>query len=212
MISVEELWKSSDAKAWNDALERYWCFVKPANLELERSLVKLTVDRVRNFSATEWYDFLLDEYFRWKYTAANRYASTTRHLKKFEKGEGLQELDRVRHELLDFDVEDIHAGLDTACKIPGLGVAGASGLLALMYPDKFATVDQFVVKALREVRGLKEDEATRLAQMNPENLSPKDGELLIFILRREAARLKKSLKDDRWNPRLLEMVLWTYGR
>jgi len=53
-----------------------------------------------------------------------------------------------------------------ATSIHGLGIAGASGLLTLMYPDQFGTVDQFVVKALREVEGLPQRAA--LERMNPE--------------------------------------------
>jgi hypothetical protein len=32
-----------------------------------------------------WYEFLANEYFRWKYTAANRYATTTKQLAKYKK-------------------------------------------------------------------------------------------------------------------------------
>lgn len=210
MIGIRELWVCAHASTWEDSLKRYWCFVKPENRELECSLDNLTLDRVRGFSPLGWYDFLLNEYFKWKYTAANRYASTTAHLKKCDGK--LEQLDAIRLALLDLDIEDIRTGLATACKIPGLGVAGASGLLALMFPTKFATVDQFVVKALREVADL--PEANRLAKMNPENLSQRDGMLLVGLLRRKAAELNETLQESRltWTPRNLEKILWTYGR
>ena len=47
------------------------------------------------------------------------------------------------------DPSDVGAALQTALAIRGLGTAGASGLLALLYPRDLTTVDQFVVKALR---------------------------------------------------------------
>ncbi len=47
--------------------------------------------------------------------------------------------------------DDTRETLLAAKKTPGLGFAGASGLLALLYPQKFGTVDQFVVKTLRNV-------------------------------------------------------------
>ena len=103
-----------------------------------------------------WYDFLRDEYFRWKYTAANRYATATRSLKRYVDGGKLQELYRIQGRLFSFDHRDISQGLAMACEIKGLGTAGASGLLSLMYPQTYATVDQFVVKALREVDNLPE--------------------------------------------------------
>jgi hypothetical protein len=47
-----------------------------------------------------------------------------------------------------------------------------------MYPRHFATVDQFVVKALR-LAGL--PEAVALSKMHPKNLSISDGVLLVGI-------------------------------
>jgi hypothetical protein len=102
---------------------------------------------------------LLDEYFRWKYTAPNRYATTTAVLKRFVDENGLGHLDQLRSRLLTLDTTDVRSALRVACQIPGLGTAGASGLLALMYPRDFGTVDQFVVNALRQVDGLPEAQA-----------------------------------------------------
>jgi hypothetical protein len=91
-------------------------------------------------NAEEWYHFLEDEYFRWKYTAPNRYATTTRLLRLYVETDALGELDLIRQRLLTLDPEDIGAGLDAARAIRGLGTSGASGLLALMYPRSFGTV------------------------------------------------------------------------
>ena len=158
MTAISDLWTSEDPSAWNSALERYWSFVQPRNLELERSLDALDLERVRSLDARGWFDFLQDEYFRWKYTTRNRYATTTRELRHWGSVNQLAWLDRIREQLLALDADDIRLGLRIATSIPGLGTAGASGLLALMYPQKFGTVDQFAVKALRQVEGLPEAE------------------------------------------------------
>jgi hypothetical protein len=118
--------------------------------------------------------------------------------------------DQIRRRLLSLDPDDIRLGLKAGCDIRGLGTAGASGLLALMYPQKFGTVDQFAVKALRQVEDL--PEAKSLARMNPENLTISDGVLLIEILRRKAADNNRIFKSETWTPRKLDKVLWTYGR
>jgi hypothetical protein len=47
----------------------------------------------------------------------------------------------------------------------------SQGLLALMYPGTFGTVDQFAVEALKQVRGLPEESA--IARMDPKYLSIK---------------------------------------
>ena len=210
VLDINSLWHSSDADAWEHARQRYWDFVQPKNLELERTFDALDRSRLERFTAQEWYKFLRDEYFRWKYTAPNRYATTTLYLQKYEDTGAMAELDVLRRQILNLDVTDVQAGLKVAKKIRGLGTAGASGLLSLIYPEHFATVDQFVVKALRGVRGLPESDA--LASMKPQNLRVTDGVLLISILGKKAHDNNRLFGTQFWTPRKLDMVLWTYGR
>jgi hypothetical protein len=210
MMPIADLWTSKDPAAWEKALERYWEFVQPRNLDLEKSLDDLKLERLHRMDAQGWYDFLKNEYFRWKYTAPNRYASTTQHIQSYVNDGALEELDAIRRQLLTLDIDDIRTSLKTACEIRGLGTAGASGLLSLMYPHQFATVDQFVVKALRQVNGF--PEAAAIARMKPEGLTIDDGVLLMDILRRKAADNNRRFNSHNWTPRKLDMVLWTYGR
>jgi hypothetical protein len=209
-LMISDLWISKDPTAWDDALKRYWSFVQPRNLDLEKSLDALDIERIRCMDPRGWYDFLRVEYFRWKYTAPNRYATTTRRLQRYADDGKLDDLDRVRQRLLALDTDNIRSGLKTASLIHGLGTAGASGLIALMYSQKFGTVDQFAVKALRQVGGLPEAEA--LARMNPDSLTISDGVLIIGVFRRKAADLNRIFKSAVWTPRKLDMVLWTFGR
>ena len=146
MVEIAELWYSKESNLWNQALERYWEFVRPVNMALEHEMENLVLSMLRDLDEQGWYDFLRDKYFRWKYTAPNRYATTTRSLKQYVDEGNLQELYRIKESLLTFDHRDIEQGLTIANKIRGLGTAGASGLLSLMYPQTFATVDQFAVK------------------------------------------------------------------
>ncbi len=168
-MNIVDLWCSSASAEWEQALERFWHFVQPRNLDLERALDALDLTRLRNLNPQAWYNFLHDEYFRWKYTAPNRYATTTSHLRKYIVDGELDELERLHQQLLNLDRDNIRLGLATAQKIRGLGTADASGLLSPMYPGHFATVDQFVVKALRQVSHL--PEAKPLSKMNPQNLN-----------------------------------------
>lgn len=209
-MNISDLWCSSDQKAWEQALQDYWRFVQPRNLELERALDALDLKRLQSLSPKGWYDFLHDEYFRWKYTAPNRYATTTIQLRKYLDGDALEELNSLRQQIINLDRNDVRKGLITAKKIRGLGTAGASGLLSLLYPDHFATVDQFVVKALRQVSNL--PEANAISKMNPLNLSISDGVLLIGILSRKAKENNSMFRTLAWTPRKLDMVLWAHGR
>jgi hypothetical protein len=211
-VPIAELWTSADPDVWQQALTRYWSYVRPENLDLERSLESLDLERLRRMDSRSWYEFLRDEYFVWKYTAAHRYASTTRQLERYIADNALDELDAIRTKLLALDTDDIRSSLATADEIRGLGIAGASGLLSLMYPEKFATVDQFVVKALNQVDGLPEAESIAEMEKHAENLSIRDGLLLIEILRRKAADNNRLFNSTNWTPRKVDMVLWTYGR
>src|SRR5205807_1354371 len=86
---------------------------------------------------------------------------------------------RIRDQLLRADPSDAQAAVELASRIPGLGTAGASGLLALMYPQSFGTVDQFVVKALRQIPEFGANPA--FAKMNPQGLTSRDADFLIRI-------------------------------
>ncbi len=210
MKSVAELWDSTDPAAWHAALERYWYYVKPQNLELEKSPDCLDMARIRELDADGGYDFLHNEYFHWKFTAAHRYAITTEQLQRYLDGYALNELDNIRKRLLALNGEDIAFELRTAQDIHGLRTAGASGLIALMCPQHYGTVDQFAVKALREVNGL--PEAAALARMKPESLSVRDGVVLTEIYRRKASENNYTFRSTEWTPRKIDKILWTYGR
>jgi len=209
-MTINELWHSGNAHAWNQALERYMRFVKPADVELIRELEPLNLERIRKLDAQGWYDFLFDKYFRWKYTAANRLATTRRSLSKYAENGRIDELLSIKERLLSFPKRDIKQGLLIASSIHGLGIAGASGLLTLMYPVEFGTVDQFVVKALRQVEGLPQRAA--LERMNPEGLKPTDGVILIQIMRDKAVENNRAFTMDSWTPKKIDEILWTYGR
>lgn len=209
-MNINDLWRSTDPIAWEQSLQRYWNFVQPGNLELERALDKLDIKRIESLSPEGWYSFLHDEYFRWKYTAPNRYATTTSHLRKYIDAGDLGELESVRKQILNLDRNNVRLALTTATRIRGLGVAGASGILSLLYPDHFATVDQFVVKALRSVSDL--PDANVFLKMNKENLSVTNGVLLTAVLKQKAKENNMRFGTDVWTPRKIDMVLWTFGR
>ena len=209
MEHLRTLWHHPEPDARKLALEHYWCLVRDDHMELELEMDRLDVDRLRGMDAEEWYDFLLKEYFRSKYTAPNRYATTTAQLKRQAKAAGgLDELFLVKKDLLGLDPADIERALEIPRQIWGLGIAGASGLLAWVYPKHFGTVDQFVVIALRKV-----PEALDGVRVgNPESIGKKAGAGLIRIMREKAAELNRVFQTDDWTPRKVDMVLWAVGK
>ena len=88
----------------------------------------------------------------------------------------------------------------------GLAVAGASGLLALVYPEEFGTVDVKVTEALQQV-GL-----PQVMRINPRAIGIEDAVTMIEIMRVKALELNRMFKANKWTPRLVDRVLWVAGR
>jgi len=171
---------------------------------------ELDQEGIRNLDADGWFNFLHDAYFRWKYTAPNRYASTTAILRRrCSDAPGRAMLHRIKQKLLTVERSQIAEANETAKQIPGLGTAGASGLLAVLYPTLFGTVDQFAVKALHAIPNL--PDAELIAQMKPEDLTTLNAVVLVRIMRRQAKLLSDALGSP-WTPRAVDKILWTYGR
>lgn len=211
MITANELWNCKKEEKWHEVLDLYWNFVKPSHLEVEKEFDNFDSDTVRGMDPKQWYDFLLKKYFFWKYTAPNRYKTTTHHLKKYVDGtDTLEKLYNIKEKIFRFDKMDIEKGLIIACEIRGLGVAGASGLLSVLFPSNFATVDQFVVKFLRNINALPEMHI--ICKMNPEGLNIKDGYILIQIMKKKAEELNENFNTSFWSSRKIDMALWTLGR
>jgi len=206
MNSISNLWYSKNENDWINALNDYWNYVRPANLQLEQKLNNLEVKQISDLDESGWYNFLHDEYFQWKYTAPNRYMTTTNSLKKYLELNELTKLDNIRRRLLNLEHPNITEGLRIAHEIYGLGIAGASGLLSLMYPQYFATVDQFVVKALMVIKNL--PEIDRLKMIKPESITLNDGVFLINILREKATENNTTFNCTHWTPRKMDMILW----
>ena len=210
-MKTSKLWDSSKESDWQNHLDRYWTFVKSSHLAIEKEFDSFDVNVLHDLNKKEWYEFLKNKYFYWKFTAPNRYKTTTNQLKKYlGPDDNLDNLYAIKQKLFQFDKGDIETGLKIAQQIRGLGPAGASGLLAVLFPSHFATVDQFVVKALSDVKYLPERKI--ITNMNPEQLKIKDGAILTSIMRKKAADLNQQFSTNRWTPRKVDMVLWVSSR
>ena len=154
-----------------------------------------------------FYEWLDTEYFPWKYTAAHRLKTTRTSLHHHcDTPEEWEQLARAHTALFQMDVQDIRTCLKTTDEgIHGLGIAGASGLLALLYPAYFGTVDKFVLLALWSVPnpGLPEP------LPDPDKaISLTIGTGLIYLFRRKAEELNRRFQTIEWTPRKIDMVLW----
>lgn len=202
-LDIAALWNCKDEVQWKAALSKYWACVKPQNMELEKELNKLHQKVKSPSDISDWYSFLLNKYFPWKYTDPRR--NPKRYFKEEYGGaSGKAKLDSIIKQLFTFNRCSISQGLKI--KIKGLRVPGISGLLSLLFPECFGTVDKYVVKALRRIKNL--PQINEVCKMDPTNLAVEDGGVLIEIMRDKAKQLNQLFNSDFWTPRKIDMVLW----
>lgn len=211
-MNIKELWISEEELYWRSAKNEYWNLIKPSNLDLELKIEKLDSNKIKEMSLEEFYEFLLSDYFKWKYTDSRWLNKNREHFSKYVIEEKLDELEEIQNDLFSFDLNNVERGLKIAMKIKGLGVAGASGLLSVLFPDYFGTVDQFVVKALLNIDYLPEIHS--IIKMNEKinnnrSLNINDGVILINIMKNKATELNNKFNSVEWNPRSIDKILWT---
>lgn len=211
-MNVNYLWNNANEKEWLAALDEYTKHIRVfRQRQIDKEFMNLKSSDVRKMNANEFYMFLQEKYFVWKYTS---YLSKRLKELSFHQTEnGLIMLGKIHKELfyeLDNGKDDIMQLIRIAQQIHGLGPAGASGLISIMFPEKYGTVDQYVVKALLKLEKFPLHE--RLLVMNPSGLSVEDAKIIIKIYRDKAQELNKKFCSDFWTPRKIDQVLWCVGR
>ena len=208
--SIKNLWDNGSEQDWKVALDYYYELMRPEQKVREEYIKSIGAEGVKNLDERAFYDFLYDTYFVWKYTAKNRLATTRKNLEKYIVNDELSILKDIQTRLFSTHPSETEKCLKIACEIRGLGTAGASGLLALLFPKDFGTADQFVVKRLQEINHPVYN--TNLQSMTPEILKIKDAIILNQIMKEKASELNRKFKTDFWTPRKLDMILWAFGR
>ena len=205
----KSIWNKNDHKDWIAIEQQYYDRVKKENTDLERELEEFQISNLWGWSTEEFKDFLYNKYFVWKYTAPNRLTTTRNKLREVTEPELSFVLKAIRiiydalSEMNKYDINEIKVGMLLITMIPGLGIAGASGLLSILFPDFYGTVDQFVVKAL-------EDAGVDTQVCYPESLTIKDALFLEEVMFKKAKELNEINNIDYWTPRKIDKVLWTY--
>ena len=204
---INNLWYSEDEEMWKNALKAYWHHIKANQINLEKEFELIKVSDIDTLSVYEFYDFLYQRYFPWKFTD-NRYLYQNRkHLEKYLLHDEIDILAKIKKRLFNLNFNDIKECLVVASGIYGLGTAGGSGLLSILYPEHFGTVDRFVVYSLLEIEDL--PERAVVASMNAKSLTLNNGVVLIEIMRNKANELNRLFNTDFWTPRKIDMVLWS---
>lgn len=203
---LTDLWYCCNEGMWKAALELYWEHFNDDQYRLEKEIEAIDASDVASLSVYEFYDFLYQQYYPWKFTNKLFLSRNRKHLEKYLLDNEIDCLAQIKKRLFNLDFEDIKGCLVTASSIHGLGTAGASGLLSILYPEYFGTVDKFVVYSLLKIDGL--PEYTAVSAMNPEALTLNNGVVLIEIMRKKALELNARFNTNFWTPRKIDMILW----
>lgn len=212
-IDIFRIWNSGTEEIWNCALSEYYTHLSDKQKNLEDELSSITFSTVRGMSGEDFYSFLYEKYYPWKFTDRRILSRRLSDLKMYTNKQGREELLRVKEKmfrLYDFCPDDTELLLCVVTKIRGLGVAAGSGLLSILFPQFYGTPDQFLVRSLLRIENLPEYQDISAIRY-PENLKPMEGVLLEDILRRKANELNKRFgSSEQWTPRKIDMVLWAH--
>ena len=204
-MDLNRLWHEGSKSDWNKALKKY----DDQADELDRQLEKLKPSQVKKMSPQSFYSFLYDDYSKWKYGNDQARLKRTRNLLRENYSERTNRLEIVKECIFcayKISPNDTESLLEIVTRIKGLGVAGSSGLLSILFPCNYGTLDQHLVKSLCYISELPEHSS--LEDMTPENLTIPDGIILESILRKKAAELNQKFNTSRWTPRRIDKILY----
>ena len=205
---INFLWQNGNKESWKRALNIYRLRVSDTDWDFESNH---NASDVQAMGVDEFFVFLVG-YYKWKYKG-NYLSSRLEDLKYYDAEDRKEDLIQIRNRLFhDYDPKDTDGLLHAAMEIKGLGVAGASGLLAILFPNHYGTVDKFVIMALNEIHEISEfsDIEEKVKAMKPDYIRIKDAVILEEVFRVKANKLNEEFKTTEWTPKKIDMVLWAY--
>ena len=204
---LKAVWDQPVERKWEDLQACYWeveSVKKHMCLEQELNNSKHVEQLIKN----DFKSFILNKYIPWKYTDCRW---TLRYEEKLKSWKGA---DKFAEDILDYEERLKHTnnyeerilqeGIELRNELYGIGVAGITGLLSLLIPEVFGTVDKYVAKSMMAL-GL-------IEVKNPSNIKIKEAKDMEMIMIKKAKELNYRFNVDIWTPRKVDMILWSYGR
>ena len=195
-------WDSTIESEWDLALRKYNDYlVSPEKAARDARVSLMNAYAISLLSADDFRSYLHDEFFVWKYTAKNRLATVRNSFAKMS----FSELSEIKNELVSPALSDRQL-LKSALKIKGLGCAGATALLSLLYPNRFGTVDQFVVRNLQSANSLNQDPI--IIHAKPNSIKFDVAIRVIKLFQLKANELNVRFGKMTWSPRTIDKAVW----
>ena len=213
--TLNDLWTSATEEGWKNALDNYDQLIEGRDIDvrwIESYIRRVRAEDIRQLSSIEFYFFLYDKYLFWRYAAKpNRLATTRKALKQYLEKSKWDELAAIQRMLFSMDHTNIEGCIEVALQISGLGInGGATGLLAVLFPEDFGTVDNRTLELLKGIPSL-EDELSPISHKE-QLTTASDSAILIDIMRKKTKLLNEQFPNLNWTPRKFDMALWTYKK
>jgi hypothetical protein len=220
-MNMKELWNSFDQVAWDYAeCQLYNSRIKVENVELERNLERDGLrDKIAAMGPEEFLNWLRDRYFPWKFTGPELSAQLRSLSGHWAGGStGIAAIERVRGILVNPSGRTKPEMIKIVDEIKGLSVIGASGLLALTYPEVYGTVDVKVVKSFHAL-GMFTDVPLKLVRSKDKKGRPRSTEKatisapmaarMMDVMDIKGKELNRAFGNiNKWKPRSIDRVLW----
>lgn len=206
-------WHSRDLRPWIDGERRYWELVSGRAHEIviiEREFAQAQLPYVQKMNIADFHNFIV-KFIKWKFTRFRAF-KVENFEKYYENPNNMRSLNEIREEILNLDYDNLPLAIMVPSQIYGIKTAAAPGLLSILRPEKFGTVDQFLIEALREVPTIANQWWFPGVYERREALLPMDGVRLVQVLRAKASALNDTFQTTEWTPRRVDMVLWARGR
>jgi len=205
---LKNIWNCRDIDKWKKAEEKYWERLNQVAI-IEKKFEQMTTEEILGMPPDKFYIFLRDMYFPWKFTGVYL-KPRLENLKTIENKQtqikdvidDLKELQKRIADKKELNDDDMSNAIRNLQKIPGIGPSAATGLLSILFPTHFGTIDKFVGINLRNI-GCKIDEQEYT------NISVESAIKMEKILIDKAKELNKEMNTDYWTPRRLDKILWS---
>lgn len=215
MVTTSELWNSSEIEVWHEGLNSYWNIASvQCNLAIEIELDELYKSRgsVLLWDADLWYEFFLDKYLPWKLSSQPTYSHFRENFVRLYD-ENRERLREVMDRLSRLNRRNPEECIELLIGLDYIGIPMATGLLALLFPEDFGTLDRIILRNLKSIPDI--SSLFGLQNIDEQFLSRKTRRAVnlasnfIHLFRRKAEELNTLFETDAWTPRKIDMALWS---
>jgi hypothetical protein len=209
MANIQDVWISEKESVWCAQIDAYWKRVEDQKKKtLEEEMDKLDPQLIRDSTDVAWRDFLANKYIPWKHTPGRFYKSIQRKFIARYAGQEQQSLlSTIKSRIFACDPGATGELLGIVDEIYQFGIPSASGLLSLLFPSRFGTVDKFAIESLQRIEEFKGD--ILIQGFMPKSISLDDAVRAISIMRVKAGENNKLFGTTFWTARRIDMVLWS---